>query len=240
MQPLAEHTGERPLPWPLDILFYPLSVSGLIHLLAMALLVTGLAHGRRFAPGLLRSGGLLSLILLLIALYFAWHLAECIHDSARGGVRAPNILAANPGLTEIGSRVLYLVAEGTLYILPAVLYPLYVQRFDGIFWILAAWAIALAPVGLLAMVILDSADALNPLFLLGSILRVFVPYLGLLVLVAALAGFFGLILRACCRSQASIWLQVTGVVIVAYAVFVLAHVLGRFYWRYRDRLDWGL
>ncbi len=240
MQPLAEHTGERPLPWPLDILFYPLSVSGLIHLLTMTLLVIGLIHGRRFAPGLLRPFGLLSLIPFLIAPYFAWYLAECMYDSARGGIRALNILAANPGLSEVGSRILYLVAEGILYILPAVLYPLYVQRFDGVFWTLVAWAVVFPPIGLLAMVVLDSADALNPLFLLGSILRVFVPYLGLLVLVAALAGFFGLVLRACCRSQASIWLQVTGVVIVAYGAFVLAHVFGRFYWRYRDRLDWGL
>jgi hypothetical protein len=237
---LAEHTGERTLPWPVDVLLYPWSTSGLVHLLAMTLAVIGIAVGQRWLPGLVRPPGLLSLIPILIALYFTWYLAECVHDSARGGVRAPHILTINPGLNEARSQIAYLVAAGTLYVLPAVVYPLCRQRVDWIFAVLATWAVVFAPIGLLAMVVQDSVDALNPLFLLGSILRTFVPYLGLLILVTGLGGLVWLVLGNWVLSGASAWCQITGVVVIAYGVFVLAHGLGRFYWRYRDRLDWGL
>jgi hypothetical protein len=36
------------------------------------------------------------------------------------------------------------------------------------------------------------------------------------------------------------FLGVIGEVVTTYLGLVMAHVLGRFYWRYRDRLDWGL
>lgn len=54
MQLLAEHTGGRALPWPVDILLYPWSTSGLVHLLAMTLVVIGIDLGRRWLPGRVR------------------------------------------------------------------------------------------------------------------------------------------------------------------------------------------
>jgi hypothetical protein len=112
---------------------------------------------------------------------------------------------------------------------------------DGVFWALVAWAMIFAPIGLLAMVVQDSADALNPLFLLGSMGRVLLPYLGLLLLVAGSAGLvWQIALWSWVRPGCAIWLQIASAAVIAYSAFVLAHVLGRFYWRYRERLDWGL
>ncbi len=115
-----------------------------------------------------------------------------------------------------------------------------VGRSDAIFWGLAAWAIVFFPIGLLAMVICDSISALNPFFLLGSIFRVFFPYLGLLLMLAVLGALYGLIVSVLFPGPASIWLDPIELFVGAYLSFVLAHVLGRFYWRYRDRLDWGI
>jgi len=240
MEPLPEHTGARALPGPVNVLLYPWSASGLVHVSAATAIAMGIAVGQRWVPGLVRPSGWPFLVTVLVALYFAWYLAECVYDSARGGGRAPNILSINPGRSEARSRIAYLFAAAALYALPAVLYLLYVRRVDWVFWILTAWALVFAPIGLLAMVIQDSADALNPLFLLGSILRVSLPYLGLLILATGLAGLDALVFRVWVWPGTSLALQAVGFLIIIYGTFILAHVLGRFYWRYRERLDWGL
>jgi hypothetical protein len=88
----------------------------------------------------------------------------------------------------------------------------------------------------------DSISSLNPFFLLGSIFRTFFQYAGLLLLFAAL----GTVLWLAAQGQGEsdelrpLWLEAIGLVVVSYAALVVAHVLGRFYWRNRERLDWGL
>ncbi len=91
------------------------------------------------------------------------------------------------------------------------------------------------------MVIHDSVSALNPLFLLDSIRRVWGPYLFLLLgtgIVAALLWHAGGGVDR--RLAPPVVIPLFHVLLSAYASLVLAHLLGRFYWRYRDRLDWGI
>jgi hypothetical protein len=90
------------------------------------------------------------------------------------------------------------------------------------------------PMGLLAMIMHDSVSALNPLLLLGSIFRVFLPYVGFVLLLGMLVVGLALLWPFL------IVLPVIGFAAVLYGAFILAHILGRFYWRYRDRLDWGI
>jgi hypothetical protein len=90
------------------------------------------------------------------------------------------------------------------------------------------------------MVALDSESALNPLMLLRAIVRTRRQYV-LIVLVFFVAM---ILLRSVWRmmlhwSQPT-WLKVIGYAIVTYGGFVVAHILGRFYWRNRERLDWGI
>jgi hypothetical protein len=35
-------------------------------------------------------------------------------------------------------------------------------------------------------------------------------------------------------------MEAAGLAATNYVAFLVAHVLGRFYWRNRERLDWGL
>jgi hypothetical protein len=239
-----EYTGARRFAWPIDILLYPANTAGLG---ALAIIV-GIPAVMTF---LMWFGGPLAMFVgmpffvvsILIGLYTAWYFAECVYDSARGGVRAPMGLDAGGGTSDMFSRVLNLVAVYVLFIGPAGIYWVWVQRFDGIFFGLVAWAVVFFPMGLLAMVIEDSSAALNPFSLLVAILRTFVPYLGLLVLIGLLAGLKLLIsawLNAEVLSYGGWFLNVMGETAATYLGLVMAHVLGRFYWRYQDRLDWGL
>ncbi|MCX5646969.1 MAG: hypothetical protein NTZ17_20160 [Phycisphaerae bacterium] len=231
--PAPEDTGERRLPWPIDILLYPASMGGLTTLAIMV----GI-------PLLLEVIPLLSMLLwpvgIVISLYSIWYLAECVCDSAKGGTRAPMALDT-ADLGEMGSRVLYLAAVYLLFVFPALLYGAFVNTAGAVFWGLVAWAVIFFPMGLLAMVIHDSTSALNPLFLLGAILRTFVPYVGLLLLVGMLAGLYWLIPSL--RESESVlgwFLDALRSFLTAYLSFVVAHVLGRFYWRCRERLDWAI
>jgi hypothetical protein len=237
-----QHTGERKWPWPIDIWLYPTSGTGLT-VLALLIGFPFLLRLLQFiaGPQSLHFFGLpIFLIAFMVGLYIGWYMAECVYDSAKGGTRAPSALPVGLGTGELWSRVSYLLAVCIIYLLPVVLYRMLFGKLDAIFWALAAWAILFFPMGLLAMVMHDSVSALNPLFLLGSILRTFFQYIGLIVLFLPFAGAFWLSGRTPEDAEPSVLLDVVGLVMTSYIPFILAHILGRFYWRYRDRLDWGI
>jgi hypothetical protein len=200
---------------------------------------------QRFVPFNVPLVGLPFFLLGLgIGLYAGWYFAECVYDSAKGGTRAPLAFDGLPSWSEMWSRVVYLLAVYIVYVLPAIVYGVFLGRSDAAFWGLLAWAIVFFPMGVLAMVILDSTAALNPFFLLGSILRTFFAYVGLLVPMALLAGLFwlvpGLLAGGDEQHETSTLITIVGIASTAYLPFVMAHLLGRFYWRCRDKLDWGL
>ena len=229
IKPAPEYTGERRLPWPIDILLYPANMAGLTSLaviVGVPLLLGLLAPVLWMIP----FAGLLSFLVEgMVALYAVWYFAECVYDSARGGTRAPQALDTG-GTGEMWSRAAYLLLVWILFVSPMMVYFFVTGKRDAILWALVAWAVIFFPMGLLAMVLHDSLSALNPFFLLGSILRAFVPYMGFVLLLAVIV--VGLA-----------WVRlppVVGFVIGPYGMLILAHILGRFYWRNRERLDWGL
>jgi hypothetical protein len=236
-RPTDKPTGERRFPWPLDILFYPFSLSGLITLVVCLFFPFLLGFFPMGGYSLLayRSWGITG----MLSLYLAWYLAECVYDSAKGGTRAPEILDMS-GWEDLWSRVSYLLGVYILFGLPPVLYRLITGQMDALFWALVAWAVLFFPIGLLAMVIHDSTAALNPLFLLKSIFQVFVPYVGLLLGIGVLAGLLWYASAPQGPGLSPIRNWPFGALLHSYAAFILAHVLGRFYWRYRERLDWGI
>ncbi|MBN1508814.1 MAG: hypothetical protein JW955_18340 [Sedimentisphaerales bacterium] len=233
IEPVPEHTGQRQLPWPIDILLYPANLAGLT---CLGVIIGGpvLLILLSLVLWVIPAMGLLSLLGHgLIALYAAWYFAECVYDSAQGGTRAPPALDTG-GIGEMWSRVLYMLIVWAIFVLPMIVYFFVTGRRDTILWGLVAWAVLFFPIGLLAMVLNDSISALNPFFLIGSILRVFFPYMGLALLLA------GIVVGSARLWPLSFELTVVGFVIGSYGMLILAHMLGRFYWRYRKRLDWGL
>ncbi len=170
--------------------------------------------------------------------YIGWYLAECVYDSAKGGTRAPDTLT--PGLGDMWSRVSYLFAVYGLFFAPPVVYYAFTRQIDLILFGLVLWALVFFPMGLLAMVVLDSTTALNPFLLLGAILRTFGSYVGLLVVQLAITLATVLIVYTFIGYR----LSLLGFVMVLaphfYVAMIQAHLLGRFYLRYAEELDWGL
>jgi len=242
--PKPEPTGERKLYWLFDILLYPFSITGIVTMVV----IVGFPLVRALLGAVLPLFGpwrhwAFLLIGAALGLYFAWYLAECVYDSAKGGTRAPDVLDANTDFGALWSRVSSLLGVYILYGLPVALYAAIANRFDAIFWALAAWAVFLFPMGLLAMVVHDSPSALNPLFVLNSIRRVCLPYIGLVACLIGMAGLL-VVLPAMFRPPpppgAVGAFSLLSLIAGTYGSFIFAHVLGRFYWRYREQLDWGL
>ena len=124
-----------------------------------------------------------------------------------------------------------------VFVLPAVLYFRHTGRRDAVLWTLVAWGVVFFPMSLLAMVMQDGLHVLNPLFLLGAIRRTLAPYVGLLLVMAVLGVLFWLVLDLLARSA---WLAGPVLLASGYLCLIAAHILGRFYWRYREHLHWDL
>jgi hypothetical protein len=233
-----EYTGERPLPWPIDILFYPASVCGLVNL-AIFVAATAVTEGVSLLLGGVSAAilGPRIIIGILFGVYLAWYFSECVRDSAAGGVRAPQGFALE-NLGEMWSQTLYLAGCYAVFAMPAILYRVFSGGTGPIFWLLVGYGVFFFPIGLLAAVMFRSSVAFNPVIWIGSIFSTFVPYCGLVLLLAAL----GLALRLLPRFQGGSPRDfVPGMLVFAvwlYATFIVAHLIGRFFYRYEQRLNW--
>jgi len=90
---------KRKLPWLIDILLYPMSVSGVIHLVIFLL-----------APLLINKFvlidyyGTIRLVLYILLIgYLFYYLAYCVSDSSKGGCRAPDI--STQGIPDRGDLI---------------------------------------------------------------------------------------------------------------------------------------
>ena len=238
----TEPAGRRKLPWIIDIFLYPISIPGIITLgiiIILPLLVN-------IAAGLLgRFGFFISIpgfyfIKIPVGLYFFWYLAECISDSAMGGLRAPETLGSAPGIGDMFWHTLKIVGCFAVFAGPPVYYVLYTHKIDAIFWALLGYAVFFFPMGLLAVVMFDSFSSLNPILLIGSILSVFFQYCGLVLI----SVVFALIVIAANKVPTDIKGSIIlGQVILCgllYFALIVAHLLGRFYWRYKKKLNWDV
>lgn len=233
-----ESAVNRKLPWFIDIFLYPTSIPGLVNLAFFV--------GAQFVLSFLRLlpffGFLAFIISILIGLYMFWYITECIRDSAAGRIRAPEAFATS-GLGEMYLQCLHIVGCYLVFFGPVGFYFLWFQRTDSLFWLLMAYGIFFFPMGLLACVMFDSIRGLNPVLLLGSILSTFAQYCGLVLLVVgivlAVGAVVGIAETENARQFSITMLMLQGIfsLFILYIVFVVAHLLGRFYFKYQDKLN---
>jgi hypothetical protein len=241
-----EPTVQRKLPWILDIFLYPISKAGLTTLaiiVVIPLLINITLNwlgtfSERFPPMLVLFVPIAIigyLAMLLLYLYLYWYFCECIRDSADGGVRAPETLANTPGLGELLLQWLRILCCFAIFAGPMLIYYRHARQTDTVFWILLGYAAFFFPMGLLAVVMFDSFSGLNPIVVIGSIFSVFLPYCAMIVVLIS-AGFL------IAKKVPAIWgtpvltviLQCLGI----YLLMVVAHLLGWFYHRYEQELNW--
>ncbi len=228
--------GKRKLPWIIDIFLYPVSVPGLVTLgiiIVIPLLID--IAGMLLGPFALAISVPALIANVAIGLYLYWYIAECIRDSAAGGLRAPETLGSAPGIGDMSLRALDIVGCLIVFWGPMGFYFLYTHKVDVIFWSLFAYAIFFFPMGLLSVIVFDSFSGLNPILLIGSILSTFFPYCAM-VIAFLLAGFLTTIIES--ATPQSWVLSFLIYCIHLYLALVAAHLLGRFYWRYQEKLRW--
>ncbi|MBL7152812.1 MAG: hypothetical protein ISS79_03785 [Phycisphaerae bacterium] len=242
----AEPPAERKYPWPIDILLYPVSVSSLtiiaitvvlpllLHLLASFLRIFTMT----FPPGavflvLVQITRFLAGLVLFF--YIWWYLCECLTDSATGGLRAPETAGKTPGFEELFFATLRIVGCILFFLAPAVFYLGYFRRYDTTLWVLYGCGAFFFPMGLLAVVMFDSIRAVNPLLIIGSIFSTFFQYIGLVLFyyipvlaIPAIIYFFG----------HNFFVGHLAKLVGVYLGMVTAHLLGRFFFRYEEKLNW--
>ena len=235
----TEPFDERKLPWPIDIFLYPFSVPGLKNLaifIGVPLLINLLWTILPIQLSCLF--GLVTIVTnIVIYLYIYWYFTECVRDSADGGVRAPEGLGVTPGLVGMFWQMVNVIGCLAIFFTPFVLYMLFARRADIIFWLLLIYAVFFFPMGLLAVIMFDSAIGLNPRLLVRSISSTFFPYCGLVLLFLTPVVLIGMLYTEVQESRP--WSFIIRSV-VTYLALVGAHLLGRFYWRYQEKFNWNL
>lgn len=241
-----EKPPDRPLPWIVDIFLYPMNKPGMlilslsvgIPLLLQILVTLGQALLFVFPPAVILWVPCLIAhwaALLLFVLYVAWYATECIRDSAAGAIRAADTTGLTPGLSELFGQALTLVACGAACMVPAVLYAAGRGDAGRNFWILYGTGGFLFPMALLAVVMFESLRALNPVLLLGSILSTFLPYCAL----AVFCCMQWLLLPLALYYVRKVWVVGYLLLFLAfYQLLIQAHLLGRFYWKNQEKLNW--
>jgi len=243
-----DHVTERKLPWVLDIFLYPTSKAGLITLaiiifvpLLIGIVVSSLSASARGFPPLLVLAVPVSMIgmitRLLLSLYLYWYFCECIRDSAAGGVRAPETVGATPGLGDLLWQWFRTFACLVVFAAPTLIYYAHVRQIDSVFWALLAVGVFVFPMALLAVVMFDSFAGLNPILLVGSVFSTFLPYCAMIAMFALLVF---LIVQEAPVIQGSAILFFTIRCVGVYLALIVAHLLGWFYHRYEQKLNWDV
>ena len=246
---------ERTLPWLIDIFLYPMNISGIIHLIIFAIIppLLWLLVLRYIHP----FGGVPYLILyLLLAGYAFYYISYCVFDSSRGGLRAPDVtIYDSPDKIELFSQVFLVIGVVAVCFFPAVIYYITTERTDLLFWLLSAVCIFFLPMAVLTAVLFDSVNAIKPVMIITSIYKTFLPYCGLVLAFYVLAGLIAPVILGLPKpgnliaglfylqslmdyllGTAYFWYKIAFV----YLSIVSAHLLGRFYLRYKKELNWGI
>lgn len=226
-----EPKGLRKHPWPLDVILYPTSMSGLLNLAVFGgFLLLNVVMARVYSL----YGGILRLIPgILITAYLTYYLAECVRDSADGGTRAPDNLTSMPDFKDASLQVQGLLLAALAFGMPAGLYALVRWRIDPMFWTLLGCAGFFFPMALLSVILFDSVSGLNPRYWLISVTRAFIPYLGLVLALTSIIAVTVWVVR----SMAGFLLLA---LVILYMVMIGAHLLGRFYFRYERQIGWDI
>jgi hypothetical protein len=235
-----EAAGGSRLPWLLDVFLYPLNLAGVIHLVSLWLLVNLLC------PSVMQYAGLgtefVPLVYTLPVAYVVYYLAECIRDSAGGGRRAPDFWMGPGDSSKWDCLSQFVLVVGCVAVCfwPVSVYYIVRERADWIYWLLLACGGFLLPMVLLAVVWFDSYSGLNPVLIVGSMLRTFLPYCAIVLFLGGEALLFvtmGLKTYGFYRPPPLLFVLR---LVQLYLMFVAAGLLGRFYQRYKERLNWDV
>ena len=124
-----------------------------------------------------------------------------------------------------------------MYLGPAIFYLKETGKTDVIFWCLFVYGLIFLPMSFLAITIFETWRGLNPILLIGSIFSTFLPYFAMTLTFIA-AGIV-IVEKAPNPWSSNLIFFVTWLVGV-YLAMIVAHLLGWFYYRYEEKLNWDV
>lgn len=231
-----EQATERRLPWSVDAFLYPISASGLVNLAILSFLprmLPPLGHLNYW----MHPSPSLAIIVILVG-YLIYCLSDYIRDSTGGNRRAPDIELSLSILLNAW-ELIWLILRTFICITvcdgPLLAYLIITKQTDTIFWLLVTYGVLFLPMVLMAVVLFDSLRALNPILIMASMLKVFLPYCGLVLLFFSVCGLIAIILVIMPQSWLISYLLSA---VCIYLTIVMSHLLGRFCYQYKERLNW--
>ncbi|HUU16245.1 MAG TPA: hypothetical protein VMW72_03770 [Sedimentisphaerales bacterium] len=252
----TEPAAQRKLPWLIDILLYPLSISGLIHLvifLCVPILIS-VAYQLLLQQIYPVSELILAILYVLFVGYVLYYLSWCIIDSTKGGLRAPDInLQPSPAKEEPIECAGIFLACIVVCFWPAAVYYIFTRKTDLLYWLLTSAGLLFFPMALLAGFLNDSISGLKPMLIIKSVIKTFPAYFPVVIF---FAGFFTVLSIVIPQPPQSKGLeplllylsQVTSAIFSSryalrstgfiYLAMTGAHILGRFYCKYKEKLNW--
>lgn len=241
----TEQTGERPLPWLVDIFLYPTNTTGIIHIFVFLIVPILIGLLDRFIFSYAHHYGSFAIAILYIFLigYCFYYFSECVRDSAAGGIRTPETLGSTLGKDQMLEQYLTLFACYAFFFGPATFYRSYIYFSETevnnvIFWSLLAYGVFFFPMGILAVIMFDSINGLNPILLVCSIASTFFQYCGLAVLFSGFCFLRVQMLFWSLKYRWGILVRILPDLVLLWLLFMVAHLIGRFYWRYKEKLNW--
>ncbi len=254
---------KRKFPWLIDIFFYPANMTGVVMLLIMAgipLVTIVVSNAFMVIPVIgIFIGFLAAIIISVVNVYSYVYFCQCVQNSAGGYVRLSVGMGDFMDLWDAFLMMLRIVVSIVLFAAPAFAH-LYLKseaddipdfifcfpdyyRPDDVFYYLLAIGAAFLPMALLSVIMHESFVGLNPFLLLSSFLKTHIFYIGFIVIFWA--GLFAVwYIHSYCfklfsANSYSLLLAIGAYrFIKIYLVVVLAHLMGRFYYKNSERLDW--
>ncbi|MEJ2703198.1 MAG: hypothetical protein P8Z79_12220 [Sedimentisphaerales bacterium] len=243
-----DHATERKLPWIFDIFLYPMSTSG-IAVLAIVVVTRFLCRvivryladaSQAFMPCMAFFGlavPVAIIVRIVLYMYFCWYLCECVRSSAAGGVRAVETKGYTAGLGETFGQTIKVGGCVLLYLGPALCYLGETKETNWIFWCLAVYGIFFFPMSFLAVAMVESWWGLNPIFVIGSVFSTVLPYLAMVL--TTIVAVVVIVTQTPDLSKSYLTFFLAWLVGV-YLAMIVAHVLGAFYHRYEEKLNWDV
>ncbi len=241
---MPEGGSSRRFPWFIDIFLYPFSISGIANLCIFWFVPIFLS----LIPLLGLIGILLAIARVIVAAYMYYYLLDCIRDSAVGGVRAPENVGSQPGISDAMDAFKQVIASMVIFWGPLLAWLIYVRWHNysspantinpissPVFWTALVYAVLFFPVGALAVAMMDFVDAVKPWVWVKAVFSAFVEYVGLVLLFSAVVA---VIFATYLLSEAVPLLGLLFRGINICLLMITGHLIGRFYYRNSKKLGW--
>ncbi len=194
-------------------------------------------------PSILRNAMFLTGLLVkgTVSLSTFWYLAVCIRASAEGQIKAPNVFefSQDDSFWDWLRQFFLMAMTICICIAPAFILRHYTETGDGIFWVILGVGIFFLPMFLLAVVIFDTINALNPILIVASIFSTFFSYL-LVVLLFCVPVLLFLGLSAVKSGSMNLLILLVIRASGLYLLMMDTYFLGRFFYHNEEKLRWDV